>query len=126
MLMTTVIGISSSALANIDSAAQWGYLDDDALAREVGQKGIIETATDPHRLYGHKMIDVLNQLLSQQDAIDLNQLASMFYMNERGQTVLQINQDTVSLKVLEFSLSFDGLMQMGNMVADQLELGNNK
>ena len=38
-----------------------------------------------------------------------------------GATVFQINRDVVSIGILEFSLTINGLREMGNAIADQIK-----
>ena len=76
---------------------------------------------DLHRLYGYKTIEVLNQGVDREISGDLNQLSNLFYTNERGATVFQINRDVVSIGILEFSLTINDLREMGNTIADQMK-----
>ena len=122
MIMTGFMMVSTSALANLNTSAAWQRLDDNALAKVSGQDGSIFTATDPRIAYGYQLIDVLHQLADRQVTGDLNQLKSLFYTNARGQTVLQINQDVVSIGVIEFRLNVDGLQDMANTFASELKL----
>lgn len=124
VVMTAVMMMSTSALANFNASAAWQRLDNKALAQVSGQDGSIYTATDPHLAYGHQMIDVLHRLVDQQVTGDINQLTSLFYTNARGQTVLQINQDVVSIGVIELRLNVDGLQDMANTFVSELKLSN--
>lgn len=63
----------------------------------------------------------MNQWVDREISGDLNQLSNIFYTNERGATVFQINRDVVSIGILEFSLTINGLREMGNAIADQIK-----
>jgi len=91
------------------------------LAWILGQDDSIQAATDPHRLYGYKTIEVLNQWVDREIGGDLNQFSNIFYTNERGAIVFQINHDVVSIGMLEFSLTIHGFTEMSNAIADQME-----
>jgi len=121
IFITLVMGMTSPVMARFYSSASLQSLDDEALAWILGQQGSIQTATDPHRLYGYRTIEALNQWVDQEAHGDLNQLSNMFYMNERGATILQLNRDVVSIGILEFSLTINGFMNFGNAIADQIK-----
>lgn len=114
--------MTTSVMAHFYSSASLQSLDNEALAWIlVGQDDSIQTATDLHRLYGYKTIDVLNQWVDRETSGDLNQFSNLFYTNKRGATVFQINRDVVSIGILEFSLTIHGLTEMGNAIADQMK-----
>lgn len=121
IFITLVMGMTTSVMARFYSSASLQSLDDEALAWILGQDDSIQTATDPHRLYGYKTIEVLNQWVDREISGDLNQLSNIFYTNEQGATVFQINRDVVSIGILEFSLIINGLREMGNAIADQIK-----
>ena len=78
------MGMTTSVMARFYSSASLQSLDDEALAWILGQDASIQTATDLHRLYGYKTIDVLNQWVDRETSGDLNQFSNLFYTNERG------------------------------------------
>ena len=116
-----VMSMTTSVMARFYSSASLQSLDDEALAWILGQDNSIQTATDAHHSYGNRTIEILNQWVDREISEDLNQFNSMFYINERGATVLQINRGVVSIGILEFSLTINGLMDMGNAIADQIK-----
>ena len=122
IFITVLMGMWTSAGASIYHSATLHSLDDNALASVSGRDGSIQHVKDPLDLYGHKLIEVLNHFQEKEVRGDLNQLTSMFYVNQRGQTVLQINKEVVSIGVIEFRLHIDGLSDLGHQIADQLVL----
>jgi predicted molibdopterin-dependent oxidoreductase YjgC len=116
-----MINMSSTSAAFYSSSTMQS-LEDDELALVVGQDGTIQTATDPHPMYEYRLMNALTQVVEMGQQADLSMLTSMFYVNDFGQTVLQINQDLVSIGTIEFRLHVNGLQDMGNMIAEQLML----
>lgn len=112
----------SSSVASSYSSLTFKSLADSTLAQMVGQDGSIQTATDPHPLYEYRLVMALNQLLEAGQQADLTQLTSMFYLNDYGQTALQINAGEVSIGTLEFRLHINGLQEMGNAFAEQMTI----
>lgn len=121
ILMMMVLGMmTTTAKAEFYRSSTMQVLEDNALARVTGQDNSIQTATDPHRLDGLKIIEALNQYeLHQQQG--LSRLTSFFYRNAQGQLILQINQEVVSIGIIEFRLSFDGLADIGESIASQIQ-----
>ncbi|WP_347455361.1 hypothetical protein [Acinetobacter thermotolerans] len=113
--------MTTTAKADFYRSSTMQTLEDDALALVAGQGNSIQTATDPHGLEGLKVIEVLNQY-SLHPLQGLNTLTSIFQRNSEGQLILQINQAVVSIGVIEFRLTFDGLSNMGESLAEQIKL----
>ena len=62
ILMMMVLGMmTTTAKAEFYRSSTMQVLEDNALARVTGQDNSIQTATDPHRLDGLKIIEALNQ-----------------------------------------------------------------
>lgn len=78
------MGMTTSVMASFYSSASLQSLDDEALVWILGQDNSIQTATDPHLLYGYKTIEVLNQWVDREISGNLNQFSNLFYTNERG------------------------------------------
>lgn len=122
MVMTGFMMVSTSALANLKMSAAWQCLDNDALAHVSGQDGSIYTATDSRLAYGHQLIDVLHEWVNQQVTGEISQLNGFFYINTSGQTVLQINQDVVSIGTLEIRLRVNGLQALARQMTSEIKL----
>lgn len=121
-LFTMLMVNMSSSVASPYSSLTYKSLDDSTLAKIVGQGGSIQTATDPHPLYEYRLVMALNQFLNAGQQTDLTQLTSMFYINDSGQTALQINAGVVSIGTIEFRLNMEGLNEMANTFAEEMTI----
>ena len=91
------------------------------LALVSGQGGLFHAATDVDRIGGLQTIAMLNQLGAEKVKDGLSKLNSLFRLNEKGQLTLQINQDVVSIGVIECSLNIQGLSDLGNSLTEQIK-----
>ncbi|WP_228206928.1 hypothetical protein [Acinetobacter sp. LoGeW2-3] len=123
MLTFTILmaGIEPPAMANLFDSSSLRNLDDDLLALVSGQGGLFLTATDVDRIESSQTIAMLNQLGAEKITDGLSKLNSLFQLNEKGQLTLQINQDVVSIGVIECSLNIRGLSDLGNSLTEQIK-----
>lgn len=115
-------GIQLPAIVSFFDSSDFEHLDDDLLALVSGQDRSFQTKTDLYRA------DILQRMTpqgfpvaAQSNQESLSLFNSVFQFNEKGQLTLQINQDVVSIGVIECSLSIHGLSEVGKTLGDQIK-----
>ncbi len=93
------------------------HLDDSALRMVSGQAG--SAADHPDSASPVQVQDQIRQI-SGSEAGGISALTQAFRTDERGEIWLEIRRGVVSIGVLEFSLSVDGLRQMGEALAKEI------
>ena len=98
------------------------HLDDDLLALVSGQDRSFQTKTDLYRADTlQRMTPPGFPIAAQSNQESLSLFNSVFQFNEKGQLTLQINQDVISIGVIECSLSIHGLSEVGKTLGDQIK-----
>ncbi|MEG2357703.1 hypothetical protein [Acinetobacter sp.] len=94
------------------------HLDDSALRMVSGQAG--SAAASPDSAPPVQVQDQIRQISGQEAGGGISALTQAFRTDERGEIWLEIRRGVVSIGVLEFSLSVDGLRQMGEALAKEI------
>lgn len=98
-------------------------MNDQMLRAIVGQAGmnLHPKTEDPFRL----SIAQLQYRLAKMDPTEvragLDTLTSVFQMNSKGQLVMQINREVVSIGIIEFRLNMNGLSEMADSMMEQIK-----
>lgn len=116
-----LIGFSTQSFANFSMNGMQS-LQDHQLAEVVGQAKSINTVDD---LYDQNQIQKISDFVSQLTTPELQNdgiglLTSLFYINDHGQTVLQINRPVLAIGVIEATLSVNGFSEIGQSLAKEL------
>ena len=94
------------------------HLDDSALRMVSGQAG--SAADHPDSAPPVQVQNQIRQISGQEAGVGISPLPQAFRTAERGGIWLEIRRGVVSIGVLEFSLSVDGLRQMGEALAKEI------
>ena len=94
------------------------HLDDSALRMVSGQAG--SAAASPDSAPPVQVQNQIRQISGQEAGGGISALTQAFRTDERGEIWLEIRRGVVSIGVLEFSLSVDGLRQMGEALAKEI------
>lgn len=94
------------------------HLDDSALRMVSGQAG--SAADHPDSVPPVQVQDQIRQISGQEAGGGISALTQAFRTDERGEIWLEIRRGVVSIGILEFSLSVDGLRQMGEALAKEI------
>lgn len=94
------------------------HLDDSALRMVSGQAG--SAAASPNGAPPVQVQDQIRQISGQEAGVGISALTQAFRTDERGEIWLEIRRGVVSIGILEFSLSVDGLRQMGEALAKEI------
>ncbi len=94
------------------------HLDDSAVRMVSGQAG--SAAASPDGAPPVQVQDQIRQISGQEAGGGISALTQAFRTDERGEIWLEIRRGVVSIGVLEFSLSVDGLRQMGEALAKEI------
>lgn len=94
------------------------HLDDSALRMVSGQAG--SAAASPDSAPPVQVQNQIRQISGQEAGVGISALTQAFRTDERGEIWLEIRRGVVSIGVLEFSLSVDGLRQMGEALAKEI------
>lgn len=115
-------GIQLPAIASFFDSSDFEHLDDDLLALVSGQDRSFQTKTDLYRADTlQRMTPQGFPVAAQSNQESLSLFNSVFQFNEKGQLTLQINQDVVSIGVIECSLSIHGFSEVGKTLGDQIK-----
>lgn len=116
-----LIGFSTTSFANLSMNGMQS-LQDHQLAEVVGQAKSINTVDD---LYDQNQIQKISDFVAQLTTPELSKdglgtLTSLFYINDRGQTILQISRPVIAIGVIEATLSMNGFNEIGQSLANEI------
>ena len=116
-----LMGLSTQSFAN--SMKGLVSLEDHQLANVVGQAQSLNNIDDIYdRNHMQKIAEFVASLTTPeaQGGDGLNMLSSLFFVNDRGQTVLQIDRPVVAIGVIEATLSITGLNDLGHSLSQEI------
>ena len=124
MLTFTILmaGTQPPAIASFFDSSGFEHLDDDLLALVSGQDRSFQTKADLYRADRMQRMTLQSfTVAAQNNQESLKLFNSVFQLNEKGQLSLQIQQDLVSITVIECSLCINGLSDLGNSLTEQIK-----